>query len=153
VLFIRPAKTIEADELTILAIRSEAYWSYDSDYMNEFKEIYKITEDFLRENSTFIVSENDEIIGFYSVSMSKEENWIEYFYIDPQSIGKGYGRIMCEHMKDYCRKMGIKEIFVVTSPQAIVFYEKMGALQVAEVESLLRRGRMIPKLKFELASK
>jgi N-acetylglutamate synthase-like GNAT family acetyltransferase len=57
---------------------------------------------------------------------------------------------MCEHMKNYCKKIGLKEIFAVTSPQAKEFYEKMGAIQVAEVESLLKKGRIIPKLKFNI---
>ena len=149
---IRPAELFEAGILTDLASKSEAYWGYDSDFMKKFGEVYKVTEDFLCKNTTFIISENDAIIGFYSVSTGEEECSLEYFYIDPRNIGKGYGRILCEHMMEYCKKLGIKEIFAVTSPQAKEFYEKMGAVQVAEVESLLKKGRVIPKLKFSFVS-
>lgn len=147
-LYIRPAEISEAEGLTELAVKSEAYWGYDQDFMRKFQEIYKITEDFLIKNSTFVAAEGDIIIGFYSVSIDEEEVSIEYFYIDPQCIGKGYGRIMCEHMKDFCREKGLKEIYLVTSPQAKSFYEKMGAVYIGETESLLKKGRSIPKLKF-----
>ncbi len=145
----RSAEIFEAEKLSDLAIKSEAYWGYDSDYMKKFEEIYKLTEDFLIKNPTFIATEKDgTIIGFYSVSINKKENSIEYFYIDTQCMGKGYGKIMCEHMKAYCKEKGLKEIFLVTSPQAKNFYIKMGAIPIAEVESLLKKGRIIPKLKF-----
>ena len=145
---IRPAEGSEAKKLTDLAIQSEAYWDYDSVYMEKFAEIYKITEDFLSRNPTFVLIDNDLIIGFYSVLVNKEENSLEYFYINPRFIGKGYGKVLFEHLKEYCGEKGLKEVFLVTSPQAKDFYVKMGASYIGDIESLLKKGRMIPKLKF-----
>ncbi len=53
-----------------------------------------------------------------------------------------YGTILVE----YCRIIGIKEFSIVTSPQAQEFYVKMGAVTCGEEESLLKKGRIIPKL-------
>ncbi len=146
---IRPAEKNESGELTELAIKSEAYWGYESDMMEKFKEIYKITEEFLSQHTTFVLSDDDRIIGFYALLISQPENSLESFYIDSKSIGKGYGKVMCEHMKNYCKSTGIKEISLVTSPQVKKFYEKMGAVYVTEVDSLIKKGRIIPKLKFK----
>lgn len=38
---IRRAKTDESQILTSIAIRAEAYWGYDSDYMEEFNQFIK----------------------------------------------------------------------------------------------------------------
>ena len=141
------AKGYEASELSRIAIESEAYWGYDSDYMDKFKVNYGVTEEFIRNNPTFIFYENNTIIGFYALSIKPEENSIEYFYIEPQYIGKGYGKKMWNHLENYCKGHKLKEFTLVTSPQAKEFYEKMGAILIGEVESTLKEGRRIPKLK------
>jgi SAM-dependent methyltransferase/ribosomal protein S18 acetylase RimI-like enzyme len=141
----------EASELSRIAIESESYWGYDSDFMNKFKVMYQVTEEFIRKNPTFILYENDKIIGFYALSIKPEENTIEYFYIETQYIGKGYGEKMWTHLANYCKGHNIKDFTLVTSPEAKAFYEKMGAVHIGEVESTLKKGRKIPKLKCTLA--
>ncbi len=71
---------------------------------------------------------------------------LEYFYIAPEYIGKGYGKLLWNHLIKDCRSRGIKEFSLVTSPQAREFYIGMGAVLCGEVESLLKKGRIIPKL-------
>ena len=141
----------EASELSRISIESESYWGYDSDFMDKFKVIYQVTDDFIRKNPTFILYEDGRIIGFYSLLIKQEGNIIDFFYIEPQCIGKGYGEKMWNHLENYCKGHNIKDFTLVTSPQAKEFYEKMGAIQIGEVESSLRKGRKIPELKYNLA--
>ncbi|MBZ9687380.1 GNAT family N-acetyltransferase [Clostridium estertheticum] len=145
------AEGYEASELSRLAIESESFWGCDSDFMDKFKIIYQVTEEFIRKNPTFILYENGKIIGFYAILVNAEESTIEYFYIKPQCIGKGYGKKMWNHLTNYCKKHNITNLTLVTSPQAKEFYEKMGAIQIGEVESILKNGRKIPILKCNFA--
>jgi len=71
---------------------------------------------------------------------------LEYLFIEPRYIGKGYGRLLWDHLAENCKSFGIKEFKLVTSPQAKEFYIKMGAIPFGEVESLLKKGRIIPQL-------
>ena len=144
------AKEKDVDELNRIAYESEAYWGYDSEYMRKFEEVYKVTEDYIRKNPTFVLVEGKLIIGFYSISVEDKEAELELFYIDPQRIGKGYGKKMWNHLINYCKSVGINSFSLVTSPQAKGFYEKMGAIMIGEVDSLLRKGRKIPRLKFNV---
>ncbi|HOJ79010.1 MAG TPA: GNAT family N-acetyltransferase [Bacillota bacterium] len=148
--YIIAAQKTDLDDLNRIAYESEAYWDYDWEYMQRFKAIYRITEDYIKQNPTFILVERDRIIGFYSLLVNAQEVELEFFYIAPQYIGKGYGRRMWTYLIDYCKAEGIKSFFLVTSPQAQEFYEKMGAVKVGEVESIVRKGRRIPRLKFEV---
>ncbi len=59
---------------------------------------------------------------------------------------------MWDHLIKYCKRVGVKSFSLVTSPQAKGFYEKMGVVMIGEVESLLREGRKIPRLKFEIVN-
>lgn len=47
-------------------------------------------------------------------------------------------------------RLGIKQIEIVTSPEAKEFYIKMGAIEVGIVESIVKKGRIIPKLLYNL---
>ena len=141
------ARGCEASELNRTAIESEAFWGYDSDFMDKFKVSYQVTEEFIRKNPTFILYVEHKIIGFYSLLINSQENTIEYFYIQPEYIGKGYGKKMWNHLVNYCKAYNINELTLVTSPQAKDFYEKMGAIQIGEVESILKKNRLIPLLK------
>lgn len=145
---IRTAKANEYEILTDIAIKSEAYWGYDSDYMNKFKSIYNVNEDFINNNLTVVIEEDENIVGFYGVLIENNETSLEYFFIEPKYIGKGYGKLLWNHLVKDCKNLGIKEFSIVTSPQAKEFYVKMGAMHCGEVESLLKKGRIIPRLTY-----
>lgn len=147
---IRPAEICESKILTDIAVRSEAYWGYDSTFMENFKSLYKVTGEFISNNPTFVLEEDDSIIGFYGILIGEKETSLEYLYIEPESIGKGYGKILWDHMVNTCKNQGIKEIVLVTSPQAKEFYTKMGAVQSGEVESIVMKGRKIPRLVYTI---
>jgi hypothetical protein len=53
--YIRDAKEGDVDELNRIAYESESYWGYDLEYMIRFKEVYKLTEDDIIKNPTFVL--------------------------------------------------------------------------------------------------
>lgn len=142
---IRRAMKDEKAVLTRIAIESEAYWGYDKEFMTKFEAIYAVTDQIISDNATYII-EDRGIIGFYSVQLNRNEAMLEYFYIRPTFIGKGYGRKLWKHLVSNCINAEAKTIEIITSPQAKDFYIKMGALQVGHVVSLVQKERQIPKL-------
>jgi hypothetical protein len=72
-------------ELNRIAYESETYWGYDLEYMKRFEEVYSVSEDYVRTNPTFVLSEGNAIIGFYSLSVQGKETELELFYIDPDT--------------------------------------------------------------------
>jgi len=147
---IRSAKVAEYEILTNIAIESESYWNYDSEHMEKFKTEYKVTEEFISNNVTFIIEKNETIIGFYGLVIENNETSLEYLYIVPEYINKGYGKLLWNHIITYCNDNSINEFSMVTSPQSKEFYTRMGALQVGEIESLVKKGRKIPLLTYKL---
>jgi len=147
---IRLVENHEIETLNNVAVNSEAYWGYDTTFMESFKSLYKITEEFISRSKTYVMEEKGSTIGFYSVIIEGKEVELEYFYIDPEYIGKGYGKLLWGHMVDTCRKNYADHIIFVTSPQAKEFYTKMGAEQIDEVDSLVIKGRRIPKLSYTI---
>ncbi|WP_346935612.1 GNAT family N-acetyltransferase [Clostridium sp.] len=143
---IRRAKVGEASILTNIAINSEAYWGYDEEYMESFKNTYGVSENYISNYPTFLIEDNQIIVGFYSILMNVGETELEYFFINPNYIGKGYGKLLWNHVIENAKNLNIKQLEIVTSPEAIDFYIKMGAVKIGEVESLVKVGRKIPRL-------
>jgi N-acetylglutamate synthase-like GNAT family acetyltransferase len=147
---IRRASICDSEILTNLAIESESYWGYDYAFMEKFKSIYKVTPEFINNNPTYVIHEDENILGFYGILVEKNEISLEYLFILPKNIGKGYGKLLWNHMLKTCEDLGIKEFEIVTSPKAKDFYVKLGAKPVGEVDSLVIKGRKIPKLIYTL---
>jgi ribosomal protein S18 acetylase RimI-like enzyme len=136
--------------LADLEIRSESYWGYDSDFMDRFKEIYLITEEFIINNPTYILKEDEIIIGFYGLLLNSEEFSLEYLFIEPMYIGKGYGKMLWNHALESCEKLGIREFTIITSPDARGFYLRLGATIYNQIDSLISKGNRTPKLIYRL---
>lgn len=147
---IRRALPNESQILTDIAAASEAYWGYDVNFMESFRSLYRVTEEFIDKNPTYVIGNDSGIIGFYSLAAGENETSLEYLYVEPKSIGKGYGRVLWNHMIETCSDMGIKKIVFVTSPQAREFYIKMGAVLIGEVDSLVIKNRKIPQLAYTI---
>ncbi len=141
------------DDIEVLAsleIRSESYWGYGSDFMDRFKEIYLITEEFITNNPTYILKDNEKVIGFYGLLLNDDEVSLEYLFIEPKYIGKGYGRMLWNHALEECKKLGITEFTIITSSDARGFYLRLGATFYKEVDSLISKGSKTPKLIYRL---
>jgi N-acetylglutamate synthase-like GNAT family acetyltransferase len=147
---IRSAKVDEYEILTNIAIESESFWDYGSDHIEKFKSVYKVTEEFISNNSTFVIEKDGNIVGFYGFIIENNVHSLEYLYIEPQYINKGYGKLLWNHVVENCDKNSIKGFSIVTSPQTKEFYTKMGAVQVGEIESLVQNGNKIPLLTYTL---
>jgi GNAT superfamily N-acetyltransferase len=139
-----------AELLSELAYRSEAYWGNDEEYMDQFRLHYNVTIKFILENPVRLLEENHSPVGFWGL-ITTESGWeLEFFYIEARLIGKGYGRKLWDSLIGECGKIGVESFEFVTSPEAEQFYLKMGAKTIGHVESLVRKGRIIPRLRYEL---
>lgn len=143
----RLAKPGESKILSELAYTSEAYWGYDRVFMEAFRAKYGVTEEQISSGQVWVLEEGDLMVGFFYIEVAGNLGDLEFFYIDPEFIGKGYGEVLWRELMAFCRTCEVKVIELVTSPQATGFYEKMGAVVVGQVASQLREGRLIPKLR------
>lgn len=136
--------------LTQLAIHSEATWGFDAEFMEIFNRTYEITQNFIVGNLVYKMLIDDKLIGFFGIVKEDYESILEYFYISSDFIGKGYGKKMWHFMREVCLENHITQIEFVTSPEAGAFYNACGAENTDTVESLVIKGRMIPKFRYKI---
>lgn len=147
---IRAARAEEADKLSDLVLRFKAYWGYDDDFMRVAARFMVVTPKFLKENRSFVLEVDGQMVGFSSLVHQGETVVLDNLFVDAPYIGQGWGQQLWDHAVDYARRQGYKTLQLEADPFAVGFYEKQGAVVVGQTASTLKEGRMLPVMRLTL---
>jgi GNAT superfamily N-acetyltransferase len=144
---IRQAKPNEAKFLTELAMKSKAYWGYSLEFMQNCCDELTISEEKILDPlfHYFIAEFNNEILGFYAIEIIngfKVE--LEALFVYPEYIGKGIGKSLINHAKNLTKGLGAKTMLIQGEPNAVGFYQSIGAKKIGQKESGSIPGRFLP---------
>ncbi len=145
----RRARADEAENLTSLSRRSKAHWGYDTDFLKIVAGDLAVTPSAIKTHEVWILEENGEILGFHQVKLG-DPAWLEDLWLEPEAIGKGYGRQLWQHALSIARESGAWAMEFNAEPFAMGFYERMGAVQVGETPSRFIPGRKLPLMRIPL---
>ncbi len=147
---IRLARPEEAPVLTHLAIRSKAHWGYDASFMKACNSELTVTTDQIAERATFVFEEQAVALAFYRIEIEAETADIASFFVDPFELRRGIGTKMWRHLLDLCRQQGTVRITIASDPNAVDFYQSLGAQPIGTVPSESIAGRSLPLLEYLL---
>ena len=153
---IRQAKISDFEFLTDLTFKSKDYWGYPDAFFEVWSNELKITAEYIDKTDVFIYEKGDFIVGYYSIIELKDDIevsdvtiskgfWLEHMFIDPKSIGEGIGTKLFHHLQRRCSAKNIARLGILSDPNAIGFYEKMGCMYVGEYPSTIK-NRTTPHL-------
>jgi GNAT superfamily N-acetyltransferase len=142
---IRRAQPHEAGTLTGLFWRSKAHWGYDEAFMARVRETLCITPETIEQQHVYVLEAGGQIVGFYALHVLPDRLHLEDLFVEPDQIGKGYGRRLFDHAVEVGRRLGYDTFMLESDPNAEEFYLKLGAIRVGEHESAIP-GRFIPHL-------
>jgi len=147
---IRQGLPADASKLSEIAFRSKAHWGYDDNFMESCRgELTYDGSDFPA--TYFGILEDPITLGFYALDIhTKDKIEMTALFIEPEYIGKGYGKALMNHAKIQAKVFGAKELFVQADPNAEGFYLAMGGVNDGNKESASIPGRYLPVLKFKL---
>jgi len=151
---IRIALPGEAGVLTEIAFAAKHTWNYPESYFEIWKDELTITKEYINNNIVFVAESDNQVVGFYSIVviqndfiagnvLVKRGFWMEHLFVKPSFQNKGIGRTLMVHALSYCEENWIDEIKIFVDPNAIGFYEKMGAKFLENSLSSIE-GREIP---------
>lgn len=149
---IRQATASEAERLTELALRSKAHWGYDAEFLRDCRIDLTLTPEYIASSSVFVLEERGSVAGFYSLSGEGADVELMHLFVEPLAIGRGYGKLLFKHAVETARRFKFERMLIGSDPNALEFYEAMGARRVGEVASIMRPGRMLPLLHYALLS-
>ena len=152
-LMLRNGNEKDALPLTELAMRSKAYWGYDSEFMAMCRDELSHKEaDFFDSNCLYMVYElENEIAGFYKLVVeSSEKMELEALFVEPAYIGKGIGRILFFDALCKAQSHGATTLITQSDPNAEAFYLNMGGVKVGSSGSGSIEGRQLPMIRFDI---
>ena len=98
------------------------------------KDLTILPEDIL--SSIIFVLEDEKVIkGFIGLEIEDGSCLLSNLFIDPNEIGKGYGRRLWQHMLEVAEELNAHSILIHSDPNAEDFYLAMGARRIGEIES------------------
>ena len=109
---IRKARTDEGPILSGIALRSKAYWGYDKNFIEVCREDLTISEQKIEKNHVYVLEDSSGIIGFYCLAAKGKTGSLDFLFIDPGFIGKGYGRLLWESIMQTAREIGLEEFSI-----------------------------------------
>ena len=151
-LHIRRAHPDEAPQLSELALRSKAHWNYDPAFLDACRKELTLSPDLISANSVYVVEEAGRVAGFYAVRICAEGGGgvLEFLYVEPESIGMGYGKGLWDHAVKTARELGLASFTLDADPNVEAFYRAMGAERIGERESPVSPGRILPVMQYQL---
>ena len=147
---LRNAIVDEAKFLSELALRSKAYWGYSNEFLEACRPHIYVDADYINDWPVVIIESNDIIIGFLSLKTIKSENRLDNLWIEPEFINKGYGKVLFHEAVKQAKKLGWDSFKLAGEPDAVAFYEKMGAKLIGEIQSRLRDDLFLPHMEMSL---
>lgn len=154
---VRPARETEAGRLSGLSMRSKAHWGYDEAFMQACRDELTITVEEIGAGEVFVLERADDrqILGTFSLEPRGSESEgmvmdLGVFFLEPELIGQGLGRVMMEAVKSECRDRGFATLVIQADPNAEAFYRAMGGRRVGELASASIPGRTLPLMELDL---
>ena len=128
---IRKAYVNEAAALSELCFRSKAYWGYSDEFVETCRDDLTVTADYISTGLVYVLEEDNDLRGFMGLEQEEQTgSWLlKDLFVDPDSIGKGYGKLLWGHMLGLAR----------------------GARRIGEVVSSVFPGRKLPLLEVRIA--
>ena len=142
---IRQASLSETERLSRLAFRSKSHWDYPDRFMQECLKELTLDTCYIENNPTFVIETIKNIIGFYSLEhISASEVELSYLFIEPDFIGKGYGRKLIEHAEKEAQRLRYSKMIIQGDPNAEGFYRSAGGTLVSTRKSASIPNRELP---------
>ena len=147
---IRSAQGHEAQALTAIALKAKAYWGYPAGTLESWKQELTVSTQTITSRPSFVAVIGDEIVGFYSLSPSRDAWKLDDLWVLPRFMDRGIGRALVAHALETAARGGASSVTVDADPNAESFYLACGAERCGEVPAPIpgEPGRVRPRLAF-----
>ena len=147
-MLIRKAVEQDVGKLNAVAYMSKAYWGYSKEFLDKSNASITVTKEYLEEYPTYILELNENIIAFYSFSF--QPNRLEAMFIEPNYIGKGFGRLLWSDVMQKAIQFNWTEFVLDSDPNAEGFYIRMGAKRLGTIPSPVIPNRVLPVMQVKV---
>ena len=146
---IRPGRSDEGDRLKEIAIDAKGFWGYEPAKVRDWADRGDFTDETLAALTVFVAESGGRVIAWSSVAEKVERAWLADLWVEPDWIGKGVGSALFRHSALYARQIGARGLEWEAEPNALGFYEKMGARHLRDGTSEWGRTLSVMGIDFD----
>lgn len=147
---IQKANIKDAELLTSIALTSKAYWGYNEELINSWKDDLTVTSKMIEEMMVYKFISNQKTIGFYILNQPQNNTIeLEFLFIHPDVIGQKIGKQLLTHAIEKTKSLNIQTMTLLADPNAQPFYESQGFISTGRKESSIP-NRFLPIMKLNL---
>lgn len=150
-MIIRDAEPDEGGRLREIAIAAKASWGYDLDRVREWAQGGDFTPEGLVRIGAFVTEEDGVVVGWAALIARGEVAWLEDLWVEPAWMRRGIGAALFQAAADRARAAGARRMEWEAEPNALPFYERLGARRVRD-SSPTSWGRSVPVLSVDLVA-
>jgi GNAT superfamily N-acetyltransferase len=141
----------QAETLTQIAFAAKRHWGYPERWMQLWAPLLTITPEYIEQNETWVAWLVEQPVGFCAISQSGERASVDHLWVLPDSMGKGIGAALFEHILKRSKELGVHTLEIESDPNAQGFYERIGAKKVGEVVGEVDgQPRVLPLLELNI---
>lgn len=132
---IRRATPDDAPHLTEIARVAKASWGYPEDWMAEWARELTFSPEYIESNPVFAADVPDRscrpmVAGVIALEVGESGPELAHLWVLPACQGSGIGRALVERAAMEARSRGWSALRILSDPNAVAFYERMGAVPV-----------------------
>jgi GNAT superfamily N-acetyltransferase len=146
---IRAARPDEGPRLREIAIASKSRWGYEESQVRTWAEQGDFSAEGLAAKHFLVAEAGGRAVGFASLIPRGELCVLDDLWLEPDWMGRGLGSKLFEACADRAGQLGAKRLEWEAEPNAVGFYEKMGARYLRDSEPT-QFGRVIPVMGLDL---
>jgi GNAT superfamily N-acetyltransferase len=146
---IRAVRLDEGPRLKEIAIAAKGVWGYESEKVQEWADQGDFSPQRLRELTVFVAEAQGRQIGWCSL-IPRGAVWsLEDLWVEPDRMCAGVGASLFRRAARHAKEHGARRMEWEAEPNAIGFYEKLGATYLRDSE-LTSWGRRLTVMGVEL---
>jgi GNAT superfamily N-acetyltransferase len=146
---VRIATSGDEPRLRELAARSKSHWGYDAERVGAWAAGLDLSMLGTAAAEIHIAEDDGCAIGWLALVDHGDVCELDHLWIEPERIGQGVGSQLFRFAVERARALGASRLELESEPNAVGFYEKLGATRVGETVGSW--GRPLPVLALELA--
>lgn len=147
---IRDASPDELSSLSAIAWAAKAHWGYPDAWLERWRPELTYDAVALEQQDVFVVT-GASLLGVAGISVDGADAEVEGLWVDPSAMGRGAGRALFEECVRRARAAGAARLIIDSDPNAVGFYERMGAKRIGAVPTAIE-GRELPRLVMPLTT-
>ena len=143
----RDAISSDHKQLTLLAHKAKSHWGYPPEWLLRWQEDLTFTPDYIETHWVRIAMIKGQSVGVIVLEFDPNTRMAEigHLWIEPEYMGYGIGRQLVQEALNHMENLSCKSLEVISDPNALGFYEKMGG-KLVRMHPSWPPGRELPVL-------